>query len=204
MKKLAMITCFFMFFAIPFCCGAAVGPMDQTRDTVTKLQSILKNKDLKKAGASAERRQLIRKEISARFDFEEMAKRALGMYWQQRNAADKKEFVSLFTDLLEKTYIGKIEGYSDEKIIFDDQSLDGNYAVVKTRIVTSKGVEIPIVYKMMKKDTQWVVYDVVVETVSLVNNYRKQFYQVIKDKSYEELVRRLKEKSIGNKTGDGA
>ena len=197
MKKLAVITCFFIFFAVPFCAFAAEGPMEQTRDSVNKVLSILKNKDLKKAGASKERRQLIRKEVSTRFDFEEMSKRAMGMYWQQRNAAEKKEFVSLFTDLLEKTYIGKIEGYQDEKVIFDDQSLDGDYAVVKTRIVTSKGVEIPFVYKLMKKDAQWVVYDVVVEGVSLISNYRKQFYQVISDKSYAELLRRMKEKSIG-------
>jgi phospholipid transport system substrate-binding protein len=204
MKKLAVLICFFIFFAVPFCACAADGPMEQTRDSVNKVLSILKNKDLKKAGASKERRQLIRKEVSARFDFEEMAKRAMGMYWQQRNAAEKKEFVSLFTDLLEKTYIGKIEGYQDEKVIFDDQSLDGDYAVVKTRIVTSKGVEIPFVYKLIKKDTQWVVYDVVVEEVSLISNYRKQFYQVIRDKSYAELLRRMKEKSISDKTGSGA
>jgi phospholipid transport system substrate-binding protein len=70
--------------------------------------------------------------------------------------------------------------------------------------VTSKGVEIPFVYKLIKKDAQWVVYDVVVEEVSLVSNYRKQFYQVIRDKSYAELLRRMKEKSIGDKAGSGA
>jgi phospholipid transport system substrate-binding protein len=204
MRKLAVIICFFIFFAVPFCAVAAEGPLEQTKDSVNKVLSILKNKDLKKASASKERRQLIRKEVSARFDFEEMSKRALGMYWQQRSAAEKTEFVSLFTDLLEKTYIGKIESYQDEKVIFDDQQLDGDYAVVKTRIVTSKGVEIPFVYKLMKKAAQWVVYDVVVENVSLVSNYRKQFYQVIKDKSYQELLHRMKEKRIGDKTGDGA
>lgn len=203
MKKIALITSFFILFAVPFCAGAAEGPMEQTRDSVNKVLNILKNKDLKKASASKERRQLIRKEVSARFDFEEMSKRAMGLYWQQRTAEEKKEFVSLFTDLLEKTYIGKIEGYQDEKVIFEDQKLDGDYAVVKTRIVTSKGVEIPFVYKLIKKEAQWIVYDVVVEEVSLVSNYRKQFYQVIRDKSYAELLRRMKEKSIGDKTGSG-
>jgi phospholipid transport system substrate-binding protein len=204
MKKLAVIICFFIFFAVPFCAGAAEGPLEQARDSVNKVLNILKNKDLKKASASRERRQLIRKEVSARFDFEEMSKRAMGLYWQQRTAEEKKEFVSLFTDLLEKTYIGRIEGYHDEKVIFEGQQLDGDYAVVKTRIVTSKGVEVPFVYKLLKKDAQWVVYDVVVEEVSLVSNYRKQFYQVIRDKSYAELLRRMKEKSIGDKTGSGA
>jgi phospholipid transport system substrate-binding protein len=190
--------------AVPFSVQAADGPKDQTKETIDKLVIILKNKELKKSSMTKERRAAIRKEIGARFDFEEMSKRALGIHWQKRSAAEKKEFVSLFSDLLESTYINRIEGYSDEKVVFDDQILDGEYATVKTKILTAKNGEVPIVYRLLKKGNQWLVYDVVVEKVSLISNYRKQFNQVIMEKSYEELVKRMKGKQLGTKPPGGA
>jgi phospholipid transport system substrate-binding protein len=185
-----------LLVAVPFGVQAADGPKDQTKDTIDKVLIILKNKELKKSSMTKQRRAMIRKEIGARFDFAEMSKRSMGMHWQKRTPVEKKEFVSLFSDLLERTYIDKIEGYSNEKVMFEDQILDGDYATVKTKIITPKNGEIPITYRLFRHGDQWLVYDVSVEEVSLVSNYRKQFNQIIKDKSYEELVQRLKDKQI--------
>jgi phospholipid transport system substrate-binding protein len=190
--------------AVPFGAQAADGPKDQTKNTIDKLIIILKNKELKKSSMTKERRSLIRKEVGAIFDFEEMSKRALGIYWQQRSPAERKEFVSLFSDLLESTYINKIEGYSDEKVVYEDQILDGDYATVKTKIITAKNGEVPIVYRLLRKGSQWFVYDVMVEQVSLISNYRKQFNQIIKEKSYDELLRKMKSKQLGVKPAGGA
>jgi phospholipid transport system substrate-binding protein len=198
----AIIYCIVLIGA-PFGVQAADGPKDQTKETIDRVLTILKNKELNKSSMTKERRAMIRKEIGARFDFEEMSKRALGMHWKQRNEAEKKEFVSLFSDLLESTYINRIESYSGEKVVYEDQILDGDYATVKTRVITSRNVETPIAYRLSKNGSKWSVYDVVIEEVSLISNYRKQFNQVIKDKSYEALVKKLKDKQIGPRTTGG-
>jgi len=104
--------------------------------------------------------------------------------------------VRLFTDLLERAYIDRIEGYSDEKFAYVREILDKNYAEVNSRIVTHNGEEFSLNYKVMLKNGEWKVYDVVVENISLVNNYRSQFTRIIANSSYDELVRRMKEKQI--------
>jgi phospholipid transport system substrate-binding protein len=192
-----------VLLSFSFTAVAAEGPKEQTKETIDKVLAILKDKELKKSSHTAERRTLIRKEVGARFDFAEMSKRALGMHWQKRTPEEKKEFVSLFSDLLEKTYINKIEGYSSEKIVYEDQVLDGDYATVKTRITTTKNVEIPIVYRMLRTGSKWSVYDVVIEEVSLISNYRTQFNKIIKTGSYEELIRKMKGKQVGDKATNG-
>ena len=127
-------------------------------------------------------------------DFAEMAKRSLGVYWKDRSDAEKKEFTSLFSDLLERSYINRIEGYTDEKISYDSENVDSDYAVVKTRLKTKRGEEIPIDYKLVNENGTWHVYDLVIENVSLVNNYRVQFNKVIRSNSYAELVKKMKNK----------
>jgi len=194
-----MIICVFML--LPFIAGATDGPKEQARVTIDKTLAILKDRDLKKPSRAKERRALIRKEISSIFDFTEMSRQALGVHWSQRTEAEKKEFTALFSDLLEKTYIGKIEGYSNEKIFYDEQTIDGNYATLKTRIVTAKNVTVPVVYRFLYKDQRWVVYDVVIEGVSLVGNYRTQFNRIIRQESYKGLVKKIKNKSLDNGRG---
>jgi phospholipid transport system substrate-binding protein len=203
-RKLLIIPVFIILLMLPVAVAAEDGPKDQTRATIDKVISILKDKELRQNSRVRERRALIRKEIGAIFDFNEMAKRALGMHWQQRSAAEKKEFVALFSDLLEKTYISKIEGYSNEKIVYEAQAVDGDYATVNTKIITAKNLEIPIVYRLLKAGNRWAVYDVIIEKVSLVGNYRTQFNQIIRTKSYEELVRRMKNKQVDDKSAEGA
>lgn len=176
--------------------GSAFGgdAMTQIKETVDKVIEISKDSNLKKPGKAAERRKALRTAISQRFDFEEMAKRSLALNWQQRTAQERAEFVRLYTDLLERSYMKRIEGYNNEKVVYIDEKIDGTYAVVRTKIVTKRNVEIPIDYRMLAKGKKWEVYDVVIEGVSLVNNYRNNFAKIIRTSSYQELVKKMKSK----------
>lgn len=171
-------------------------PTEQVKETVDAVIKILNNKELKKPEKQEERRSKIREIVEKRFDFEEMAKRSLALHWKNRTPDEQKEFVSLFSDLLEDTYIRKIERYEDEKVVYTDERTDGPYATVKTKIITEKEVAIPVDYKIFKKGQKWEIYDIVIEGVSLVNNYRTQFNQIIRSGSYEELVKKLKKKTV--------
>jgi phospholipid transport system substrate-binding protein len=127
--------------------AAAPGsPTEQVKETVDKVIETLKNKELKKPSKAEERRAILRRTVGDRFDFEEMSKRTLSIHWQKRTPEERKEFVSLFSDLLERTYVNKIESYTDEKVVYGDESIEGDYAVVKTKIITSANVEVPIDY----------------------------------------------------------
>lgn len=171
-------------------------PTEQVKKTVDAVINILNNKELSKPEKLPERRLKIRETVEKSFDFEEMAKRSLALHWKKRTPQEQKEFVDLFSDLLEDTYIRKIERYEDEKVVYYDERSDGSYATVRTKVITSKEAEIPVDYKIFKKGQKWEVYDIVVEGVSLVNNYRTQFNQIIRSSSYEELVTRLKKKAL--------
>lgn len=193
--KLFCLVLFSFILSLSLLVTAYAGvPTDQMKQTIDKVLDILNNKELKKPGKVKERRTALRKAVGEKFDFEEMAKRSLALFWKQRTPEEKKEFVSLYSDLLERSYIKKIENYSDEKIIYTDEKIDDGYAIVKTKIITKRNVEIPIEYKLLKKNNKWDVYDVVIEGVSLVNNYRNQFSKIIRTSSYEELVKRMKNK----------
>jgi phospholipid transport system substrate-binding protein len=167
---------------------------DQIRETADAVIDILNNKELKKPENKQLRRKKIRKIINERFDFEEMARRSLGLAWNKRTPEEKKEFVSLFSDLIENTYIRKIERYEHEKVLYTGERIEGQYALVKTSVVTEKEVEIPVEYRIFKRGDKWEVYDIIIEGVSLVNNYRTQFNSIIKSDSYGGLVKRLRDK----------
>jgi len=176
--------------------SSAGAPTEQIRASVDKIVAILNNPQLKSAAKTKDRRDQLRQTISSRFDFTEMARRSLGSQWRRIGPKEREEFVRLFTDLLERAYIDRIEGYSDEKFAYVREILDKNYAEVNSRIVTHNGEEFSLNYKVMLKNGEWKVYDVVVENISLVNNYRSQFTRIIANSSYDELVRRMKEKQI--------
>jgi phospholipid transport system substrate-binding protein len=175
-------------------------PTNQVKQSVDAVIEVLKNKELKKPEKETQRRAAIRKIVGERFDFEEMAKRSLAQNWKKRTPEEQKEFVSLYSDLLENAYIRKIERYEDEKVVYGEEKAEGTYASVKTNIVTSKEVSIPIEYRLLKEGSQWKVYDVVVEGVSLVNNYRNQFNSILRSGTYEDLVKRLKNKTLKEPT----
>jgi phospholipid transport system substrate-binding protein len=173
--------------------GASAGvATQQIKATVDQALVILKDPQFK--AAAQERRERLKQILFARFDFTEMSKRALGPNWRRRTPQEQDEFIRLFTDLLERTYATVIESYTDEKIIYISEKLDGTYADVSSKIITSKGQEFSINYKTHLVGSEWKVYDVVVENISMVNNFRAQFNRVISSYSYEELVRRLKSK----------
>lgn len=189
-----MFAVFFWSFTVPV---SAAGPTEQVKKTIDKVIEILNDKELKKPNRTEERRALLRKATEERFDYEEMAKRSLSIHWHKRTPHEKKEFVSLFSELLERSYINKIESYSDEKILYTDESIESHYSVVKTRIITKRNVEVPVDYRLLKTGDQWKVYDIVIEGVSLISNYRSQFNKIIRKDSYDELVKRLKTKKEG-------
>jgi phospholipid transport system substrate-binding protein len=176
--------------------SAAAGvPTEQIKATVEKALVVLNDPRLKPPAKVSERRDQLRQILFARFDFTEMARRALGANWRRRSPQEQEEFVRLFTEVLERAYAGIIESYSDEKIVYTNERIDGSFADVGSKIVTSKGEEYSINYKAHLVSNEWKVYDVVAENISLVNNYRSQFTRVIAHESYDELVRRLKNKA---------
>lgn len=169
-------------------------PTDQVKATVEKALVVLKDPGFKQPTKQQERRDKLRQILFARFDFTEMAKRSLGANWRQRTPQEQQEFVRLFTEVIERAYADIIESYTDEKIVYVNERVDGAYADVHSKILTSKGEEYSVNYKAHLVSNEWKVYDVVAENISLVNNYRSQFSRVIAKSSYEELVRRLRDK----------
>jgi phospholipid transport system substrate-binding protein len=177
--------------------GVAAGtPREQVRQSVDNLLAILKDPQLKGESRKHERRAKLKEVIHQRFDFTEMAKRSLGYEWRRRSPEEQKGFVRLFTDLLERAYLDQLESYNGEKIQFLKE-LDGdNYADVATKIIDNKGQEYSVNYRLHKVSEDWKVYDVVIEDISLVNNYRSQFGRVLAKSSYEELVSTMKGKTL--------
>ncbi len=195
-NRTAVVLLLLLFVLVLPCPSSAGAPTEQVRASVDRVVAILKNPQLKSPAKTKERRDQLRQAISSRFDFAEMARRSLGSQWRRLSPQEQQEFVRLFTDLLERAYVDRIEAYTDEHFAYVRENLDRNYAEVQSRIVTNKREEFSLNYKTVLVNGEWRVYDVVVENISLVNNYRSQFTRIIANSSYEELVRRMKEKQI--------
>ena len=164
--------------------------------TIDRGLTVLKEPSLKGPGKAQERRRRLWEEISPVFNFEEMSKRALGQHWKKRTPEEKRKFAELFTHILKDTYIGETDTYSGEEIVFlKEKHDDNNYATVQTKIITNTGTETLVDYRMLNNDGKWKIYDVIIEGVSLVNNYRSQFNNILVKSSYEELVQKMKEKT---------
>jgi phospholipid transport system substrate-binding protein len=174
--------------------AAAGVPTDQLRGAVERVLRTLDDPSLKGEGRLGDRRAAVRKIANEIFDFGEIAKRSMARHWQPLSEAQKGEFVGLFADLLERSYISKIETYGGEKIKYTAERADGDFATVSTRIITKNGTEVPVDYRMIKRSEHWLVYDVSIEGVSLVSNYRTQFNKIIQTTSYNELVSKLRNK----------
>jgi phospholipid transport system substrate-binding protein len=174
----------------------AATPTESVRQTVDNITAILKDPALKGEQKKKERREKLKEVIYRRFDFTEMAKRSLGSEWRRHSPEEQKEFVQLFRELLENAYLDKIESYSGQEVRYLKERVDNNYAEVDTKLVDNKGQEFSIVYRLYNTGGDWKVYDVVIEDISLVNNYRAQFSRVLAKSSYAELVDRMKKKQI--------
>jgi phospholipid transport system substrate-binding protein len=174
--------------------AAAGVPTDQLKGAVERVLKTLDDPALKGETRLGERRVAVRKIANEIFDFSEIAKRSMARHWQPLSETQRNEFVGLFADLLERSYISKIETYGGEKIQYTAERADGDLATVSTRIITKNGTEVPVDYRMIKRADRWLVYDVSIEGVSLVSNYRTQFNKIIQTTSYNELVSKLRNK----------
>jgi len=185
---------FLLVVAVLFSATAAfAGPSEDVKKTVDEVVRIVASKEMKQS--EQKRRQALKKTISQVFDYSEMAKRSLGKHWNQRTPDEKKRFAELFATLLENSYAGKIESYNNEKIVYLKELIDGDHAEVKSKVVTAKRDEFTLDYRMLNRNGRWMAYDVVIEGVSLVSNYRTQFNKIITSGGYAQLVKKLETKS---------
>jgi phospholipid transport system substrate-binding protein len=184
-------------------CAEAGEPLEKIRQTVDDVVTILSDETLKAPERTEERRAKIRQAVFQRFGFDEMAQRALAQHWRKRTPEERKEFVAVFSDLLERSYIDKIESYGGGKqnILYTKETIDKDgYASVRSEIVNKRDMNVEVEYRLLQRDGNWAVYDVVIEGVSLVNNYRTQFNKIITESSYENLVKQMKLKLDQEKT----
>jgi phospholipid transport system substrate-binding protein len=170
-------------------------PTQAVRMALTEVFRILEDPKLKNSSQQAQRRHLLEETIARRFDYGEMSKRALASHWSRLTDDERTEFVEVFKGFLSDRYAGKIEGYSGEKVQYLSERLEGQYAEVRTKLISSK-VEYPMDYRLINKAGRWYAYDIVADGVSLVRNYRSLFKKILNTGSYEELVSRLKDRSL--------
>lgn len=181
--------------------ASAGAPTDQLRGRIDRVLAKVMDRELR----SEERRTAIRAIAYETFDFREISQRSLARHWQARTPAERDEFVQLFADLLERSYIGQIEQYSGgEKVQYLGETISGEQSLVRTRIVTKSGTEVPVDYRLHRVGDRWLVYDVAVEGVSLVSNYRAQFDRIIRSSSYRMLADKLKAKQDEARQADAA
>ena len=172
----------------------AGAPTDQLKGAIDRVIKTLDDPDLKGSRKVEDRRAAVRKVANDIFDFTETAKRSLARHWPTRTDKEREEFIVLFGDLLERSYISKIDLYGGEKIQYVGELMDSDVATVRTKLVTKQGTEVPVDYRLLKRGDRWFVYDFSVEGVSLINNYRTQFNKIIQTSSYAELVKKMKTK----------
>ena len=175
----------------PMAAGTATAAI---KNTIKQMFVILNDEELKAPGKAEERRQQLEKVIGNRIAYDEMAKRSLGPQWAQLNEEERLEFVRLYAQLLRDTYSSRFDRYTDEKVEFLQETLQGDYAEVRTRLTSSK-FNLDVDYRMLQRAGDWRVYDIVVDGISLVHSYREQFTKIIRTYSYEELVSKLRQKT---------
>jgi phospholipid transport system substrate-binding protein len=183
-----------LLFSLPVYAGP---PLDAVQANVNKVLEVLRDPKLKAASAKEIEKEKLRLIYERMFDDVELSKRTLAKNWNSLNVAQRKEFVLLFRQVLEKAYIDKILAYTNEKIVFGRETMvSETQAEVQTKIVTASK-EIPISYRVLLKDGAWKVYDVVIENVSLVLNYRTQFNDILAKNTPEQLLEILRKKVKG-------
>jgi phospholipid transport system substrate-binding protein len=171
---------------------SAATPTETLKSYGDVVLKILEDPALKSPDRKHERRAAVRKVAEEVFDIGETAKRALGLHWQARTPAEREEFTQLFADLLESNYIARIDEYGGERIRYTGETIDGDTAIVQSRVLTKKGSEAPVDARLLRRGDKWQIYDVTIEGVSLISNYRTQFDRIIRTASYPELVKRLR------------
>ncbi|MGH7393099.1 MAG: MlaC/ttg2D family ABC transporter substrate-binding protein [Candidatus Rokuibacteriota bacterium] len=181
--------------------SSAVAPRDVVQSAVVRVVQAIEESQLARPEpqgkpGGGKLRVEIRRIATDLFDFEEISRRALSRHWATRSATEQAEFVTLFTDLLERAYVGRIEAYSGERIVYTGEAVDGEYATVRSRILTRRRTETGLDYRMHKTGGHWKVYDVVIDGVSFVSTYRSEFNRIIQSSSWDDLIERLRKKRI--------
>ncbi len=175
-------------------------PTEQIKLTTEKILAIVKDPGLKGLDKEAERQKQMRKSVDERFDWTAMSRSAIGKHWRDLSEPQRKEFTRVFSELIEKNYMSQIESYTGEKILYKGDKIDGAYGVADVVIVTLRGTDIPVSYRVLKKGSAWLVYDVSIEGVSLVNNYRSQIGSILNSSSFDALIVKIKAKIAASPT----
>ena len=192
-----------IFFILAFAQESwATTATEQLKSAIDQVLATVDAPALKGDGMAAERRIAVRKIANEIFNFNEIARRSLGRHWQSLSEAQHAEFVDLFGDLLERSYLSKIESYGGEKILYAGERVDGDLAIVSTKIMTKNGSKVPVDYRLFRHDDRWTIYDVNFEGISLVSNYRMQFDKIIQTSGYNSLVEKMKTKQTESAAGD--
>ncbi|MDF0676081.1 MAG: ABC transporter substrate-binding protein [Nitrospira sp.] len=176
-------------------------PMEAVRETVTQILRILEDPSLKNPAKEAQRRRMLEEIAADRFDYAEMSKRVLGSYWKPLTGTQRNEFVEVYKSFLSDKYAGRIEDYTGKKqeVSYLTERIEGSYAEVRTELRSDK-TTLPMDYRLLLKDGRWSAYDIIIDGVSLVSNYRSQFQKIIRESSHEELVRKLRERTVTEET----
>ena len=196
MQKLstpAVVFALMLSFGPPSVPAAEAGPpTDQLRNGIERIFEILGDPDMSGDEKVAQRKIAVTRIAGEIFDFGEMSKRTLGRHWELRTPAERKDFARLFTELIQRTYFSRIDEHGSEKTVFRGETIDGQHAVVRTMLLLGHGAQMPLDYSMLNASDRWRVYDLSIDGISLIANYRTQFNRVIRSSSYADLVIRLK------------
>ncbi len=194
----AALACAFLWcFAVTGSVEGTETPTEAVRETVTQVLRILEDASLKNPAKHAQRRHMLEEIATSRFDYAEMSKRVLGSYWKSLTDTQRNDFVEVYKTFLSDKYAGRIEDYTGRKqeANYLTERIEGSYAEVRTELRSDK-TTLPMDYRLLVKDGRWSAYDIIIDGVSLVSNYRSQFQKIIRDSSYEELVKKLRERSL--------
>ena len=201
-RNVYKIVLFVLMVSLSSFVWARPGPVtDSLKGTLNQIITVLNDPSLKTPDKENERKDILLNLIKERFDEEEFSRRALGVRWRKRTKEERKEFVEAFSDLLERTYLDKIDAYlakagsfSKKNILYLDENVKGRYVVVATKIITSENAQISVLYLCKNKQGNWLVCDVAIEGVSIAKNYRAQFKEILANSSFKELIGKLKSK----------
>jgi phospholipid transport system substrate-binding protein len=193
-RNLTIILISVVFLGLITVCNAGE-PLDLVKSAADRATAILKDPKLKSTEKKNERIERLKEVINPIFDYDEMARRALGAHWRRRTPAEQEEYLRLFRIFIEKVYADKVDFYAGERIVIGRETIDGDYAEIESKVINGKGDESPVVFRLRRASGKWGVYDAVVENISVVQNYRSQFDRVISKSSFEELKKLLKEKA---------
>lgn len=182
--------------------ASMTSPTEVVQVAVDQVVRTVQDADLARPGDGERQRMEVRRIAENLFDFPEMARRSLARHWTDRSSQQREEFVRLFATILERTYFGRIENYSGERIVYTGETVDGEFATVRSKIIVGRKGEVPVEYRLHLVGSRWAVYDVLIEGVSFVSTYRAQFNRIIQTSSYDGLIEKLRAKELELTTFD--